>query len=143
MSRETGLNRERKERERKRERFLSPVHVTLLCLLLSSVSLRFRSLSLPLKFPKHFPFFSLYFPLFLLFVLLSRFLTSPFRSIPVCMLSSTASWIGLLSRLHPFQYLQTITHICSRGTVINHLLDIAETMVFVRLLVRYLFLLVQ
>lgn len=36
---------------------------------------------------------------------------------------------ALLSRLHPFQYLQTITHSCSRGTVINHSLDAAETMV--------------
>lgn len=115
------------------------MHAVLLTLLSSSffsASLRLQSLSLPLKFPKHFPLISLY-----SFSLFSYPVLPP--TLPSISSHPLHPEIGLLSRLHPFQYLRTITHSCSRSTVINHLLDAAETMVFVRLFARYLLLLVQ
>lgn len=141
MSRETGLNREKKEREKEKKRAIPLPYArgssyspfVFFLQRLASPPISFASSEISKAFPS-------YFPLFLLFVLLSR---SP-ASIPPSISSHPLHpEIGLLSRLHPFQYLRTITHSCSRGTVINHLLDAAETMVFVRLFARYLLLLVQ
>lgn len=88
---------------------------------LSTLSIPLSSSLFSLKFPKR----SRYFPLFLSFVFLSH---SPV-TLAAPTHSSTVSRIGPLSRLHPFQYLQTITHSCSRGAIINYSLDAAETMV--------------
>lgn len=126
MSRETSrLNRlERKagggRKERKQsDSFLSPfsIHEAPLHPLFHPLSSSLFSL----KFPKR----SRYFPLFLSFVFLSH---SPV-TLAAPTHSSTVSRIGPLSRLHPFQYLQTITHFCSRGVIINYSLDATETMV--------------
>lgn len=122
-------SREKKRRERDGKRAIPPSCTRNSSYPLSSSLFLFLA-SLPTSSASSeiFKAFPSYFPLFLLFILLFR---SPVP-ILVYILSFTASWIDLLSQpvyLHPFQNLQTITHSCDRGTVINHLLDAAETMV--------------
>lgn len=80
-------------------------------------SLRFPSP--PLKFPKHFSLVSL---LFFFFIFLLSRSAALACSLIRCILDRPSALDA------SFQYSQTITHSCCRGTIINHSLDSAETM---------------
>lgn len=96
---ETNEPGNRVESKEERVRFLSPVDTDSSYSPSSSLS-SLTSPSISFVSSEIFKVFLSYFPLFLLIVLLSQ---SP-ASISVYIFSSTASWIGLLFCLHPFQF---------------------------------------